>query len=212
MEKKQIYLKVITEYLDLVKPLSPNGSVFNQVYFGTLTLLETLYTSNNVRISSLVKFKSERYDPNPTITHLTNNFRENLIGILNSIKTDIENDLIVNIEKQIIGSVVADFISLAKSSVEQNKDVAAVLASAAIEDSLKRYALLNGLQVEDKDMTNVVNALKSQGLIKGPQASLLKGCTDTRNKAFHAQWDKIDIPEVKSLITFAEEFILKNLS
>ncbi|OGS27835.1 MAG: hypothetical protein A2297_06750 [Elusimicrobia bacterium RIFOXYB2_FULL_48_7] len=136
-----------------------------------------------------------------------------MLGQLNTLKHDIENDLIFNLEKQTIGSVVADFLSLAKVSIEEkNKDVAAVLASAAIEDALKRYALLNGLEISEKKMDEVVNAIKSVGLLKGPQASLLSAYVKTRNKAFHAEWDNLETPEVKSLISFTEEFILKNLS
>jgi hypothetical protein len=36
--------------------------------------------------------------------------------------------------------------------------------------------------------------------------------TKLRNTAFHEEWDKIEMPDVKGLIGFTEEFILKNLS
>ncbi|OGX08380.1 MAG: hypothetical protein A2Z88_01295 [Omnitrophica WOR_2 bacterium GWA2_47_8] len=136
-----------------------------------------------------------------------------LLGNLLAIKNAIENGLIQSIERAAIGNVVADFLVLAKNSMSQGfKDVAAVLASAAIEDALKKFAILNGLDVEDKEMSDVINALKGKGLIKGPQASVVSSYIQTRNKAFHAQWEKIEKPEIQSLIAFTEEFILKNLS
>jgi hypothetical protein len=56
---------------------------------------------------------------------------------------------------------------------EGNKDVAAVLACAALEDALKRYATLNDLDVQDQSMQQVVGALKSKGLVSGAQKILL---------------------------------------
>ncbi len=211
MNEKETYSKIIAELLNLSE--KKNGDALSQVYFRTLTLIENLYGKNDIRVSTLSKYKSERYDSSPGNSFSQIHFADLLTGILNGISSDIENDLIFNIERQTIGSVVADFITLAKTSAdEDNKDVAAVLASAALEDSLKRYSMLNDLQVDDKDMSEVINALKAKGLLKGPQASVLTSYAKTRNKAFHADFGKIEMPEVKSLIAFTEEFILKNLS
>ena len=91
---------------------------------------------------------------------------------------------------------------------ENTKDVAAVIASAALEDTLKRYAVRRGLNVGDKTMATVINALKSKGLVSGAQRSLLDGMLKTRNNAMHADWNKITEPEVSSLIGFVEQFLL----
>jgi hypothetical protein len=212
MEKKETYLNVIDGLLKSVNS-DDSHTTLSKVYYGILTLIENLYGKNDIRITNLSKFKVEKYDTNPFSQMISTSFKGSLKGALESIKSDIENDLIFNLEKQTIGSVVADFITLAKTSIESgNKDVAAVLASAALEDSLKRYAILNNLQADDKDMSEVISALKSKGLLKGPQASVITSYTKTRNKAFHAEFEAIEMPEVKSLITFTEEFILKNLS
>lgn len=212
MNEREIYLKVINELL-LSLENNPDSAVLSKVYFTTITLMGNLYGQNDIRISNLAEFKTKEFDPNPWPDNKRGSFRQYLKGVLTGIKTDIENDLIFNLEKQTIGRVVADFITLAKQAAQEDiKEVAAVLASAALEDSLKRYAGLNGLQVDDKDMSEVINALKSAGLLKGPQASVVTSYIQTRNKAFHAEFNKIEMPEVKSLIAFTEEFIIKNLS
>jgi len=55
------------------------------------------------------------------------------------------------VQASISGEIFGDFIGLAKSALRENyKDVAAVLACAALEDSLKRFAETNGLSVGDK--------------------------------------------------------------
>jgi hypothetical protein len=91
------------------------------------------------------------------------------------------------------------------------QDVAAVLACAALEDALKRYAGVNGLEVADKSMTDVVHALKSKGLVRGPQAGLLQAFVTLRDKVFHAEWASIGIPEVDRAIGFTQDFLLTRL-
>jgi hypothetical protein len=103
-----------------------------------------------------------------------------------------------------------NFIVMAKRAVEENKkDIAAVLACASLEDTLKKYGELNGLDVYEKEMNEVVGMLKSKGLVKGPRGKILDSFTTVRNKAFHAQWDKIVATEVQSIIAFVEEFLVK---
>ena len=87
-----------------------------------------------------------------------------------------------------------------------------MLVSAALEDTLKRFALQNQLDVAEAEMAQVVNALKSKGLLKGPQASIVQSYVQLRNKAFHAEWDKIEKETVNSAISFTETFLLEHFS
>ena len=131
------------------------------------------------------------------------------IGIFKSAKEDFEGGYVFNVDLRISGEVFGDFIVLAKHSLaEGHKDVAAVLACAALEDALKRYAVAEGLNVDDKSMTEVINALKSKGLVSGSQKSLLGAMPKLRNDALHAEWEKISEPEVNSVIAFVEQFLL----
>lgn len=208
---KESYLRITNDLIILIEG-NRDATTLSQAAAQLLTLLQNLYGEDDVRINALLKYKNERFDPSPWNDFSVTYFRAQLLGLAKGIKIDIENGLIFNLKKQIIGEIVADFITLAKKSSEEDiKDVAAVLGSAALEDSLKRYAELNGLIVDDKDMSEVINALKSKGLLKGPQATVVTSYVTTRNKAFHAEFEKIEMPEVKGLIAFTEEFILKNL-
>jgi hypothetical protein len=135
------------------------------------------------------------------------------VGVLRSIKSEIEADLVGNIQLQTQAGIFGDFVTTARQALEDNnKDVAAVLACAALEDALKRYAEQKGLSVSDSDMSQVINALKSQGLLKDPQASIVQSYVKLRNKAFHAEWDKIEKESVSAAIGFTEQFILSNFS
>ena len=136
-----------------------------------------------------------------------------LQGRFKSAKEDFEGGYVFNVDLRVSGEVFGDFIVLAKQSLaEGHKDVAVVLASAALEDSLKRYATANGLNVDDESMVAVINALKSKGLVSGAQKTLLDAMPKIRNYAMHADWEKISEPDVNSVIGFVEQFLLTKFS
>lgn len=88
-----------------------------------------------------------------------------LDAVFRSAKEDFEGGYVFNVELRVSGEVFGDFITLAQQSLsEGHKDVAAVLSCAALEDALKRYAAVSGLDTTDKSMTEIINALKSNGL------------------------------------------------
>lgn len=132
-----------------------------------------------------------------------------LKGIFLSAKEDYDSGYVFNVELRISGEVFGDLISLAKQSLSEGyKDVAAVLASAALEDALKRYAEVNKIDVSGKTLQDVINLLKSNGLVSGAQKSILESMPRLRNAAMHADWNKIDSPDVSSVIGFVEQFLL----
>ena len=136
-----------------------------------------------------------------------------LAGVFRSAKEAFDGGYIFDVELDVAGDIFEDFVVLAKRALaENNKDVAAVLASAALEDALKRYAMLNDLDVGDATMSNVINALKSKSLVSGAQKSMLTAMLQIRNAAMHADWKKITDPDVSGLIGFVEQFLLTNFS
>ena len=138
---------------------------------------------------------------------------ESIKSIFFSAKEAYEGGYVFDIDRTISGELLGDFVVLAKQALAEGcKDVAAVLAAVALEDTLKRYAKINGLDVEEKDMSQVINALKSEGLVSGARAQLLRPMPNLRNFALHADWDKITEPEVNSMIGFVEQFLLKEFS
>ena len=136
-----------------------------------------------------------------------------LQGIFSSAKEDVEGGYVFDVDLKVSGEVFGDFVAMSKQSLrEGHKDVAAVLACAALEDALKKFAVVNGLNIDDNTMNEVVNSLKSKGLVSGVQKSLLSTMPKIRNYAMHADWDKISAPDVSSVIGFVEQFLLSNFS
>ena len=188
------------------------GSIgIGEITSGTISILEKLYGSNSEKMKAYNQhhqdYAQHKYKTYP---YVLDDMRCTTLGVLKSIKSEVEAGLVGNLELQAQGGIFGDFITLARGSLDENKNVAAVLVSAALEDALKRFALQNNLDVADANMEQVINALKSKGLLKDPQASIAKGHKELRKKAFHANWDKIEKASVNSAIGFTETFILEN--
>lgn len=173
-----------------------------------LNLLHGVFGSQNphyVRFDAETSGMSNHYIPD----HLVNA----CIGIFKGAMSDFEGGYLFEVEKSFAGEIFGDLVALAKASMNEGQHtVAAVLASAALEDALKRYALANGLNVEGNTMDQVVNALKSKGLVSGPQKALLSAMPKIRNQAMHAEWDKITPQDAGSIIGYVEQFLLTNFS
>lgn len=136
-----------------------------------------------------------------------------LKGIFKAAKADFDGGYLFTVQASISGEIFGDFIGLAKSALRENyKDVAAVLACAALEDALKRFAEAKGLIFSDKVLQEVVNALKAKGLVTGAQKSLLDSMPKIRDYAMHANWEKITAQDVGSVIGFVEQFLLSHFS
>lgn len=130
--------------------------------------------------------------------------------ILKAARDEIAGGWLFTVRGLVSAEIFGDFIALAKQTLDENKDVAAVLVCASLEDALKRIAMKKGLDVEDEDISKVINALKANGTLKGSQTSIAKGYVKLRNKAFHAEWEKIEKPEVSSAIGFTEQLLLEH--
>ena len=136
-----------------------------------------------------------------------------LYHLFEGAKEDFEGGYVFNVELRVSGEVFGDFVALARTALnEGHKDVAAVLACAALEDALKRYATIQGLGVEDKAMSDVINALKSAGHVAGAQKAMLDRMPTIRNFALHANWGKISEPDVGGVIGFVEQFLMTKFS
>jgi hypothetical protein len=192
-----LILQRIQSLLDLPKASSMrDGSTMSHLYMGTLTLASSLYGQNSPQVEAINSVRNEY----GTLRSSERNEELSLqfIGIIGSLRDDVKDGLISSLQTGARGEVLADFVVMAQRAAEDDvKDVAAVLGCAALEDTLKRFAEINGLEVSDRDMSEVINLLKSKGLVKGPRGNVLSSFVTIRNKSFHAQFDKIDMAEVK---------------
>ena len=184
--------------------------VVGEIYSGTIAIATQLWGASSAQVDAVKQLREDMRSSNFVESGKAHNIVLQCQGVLRSIASDIRAGRLGSIRLQSQGQVFADLINVAKTALaEGTKDVAAVLAAAALEDTLKRYGEVKGLDVEDKDLTTVVNALKSVGLLSATQGALLKGMVPFRNKALHAEWAKIDTAEIQGVLAFVEEFLVK---
>lgn len=168
-----------------------------------LNLLHTVFGSNSVHYQNFKKIHDN-------FNESTSDFGS-ARGVFRAAKEDFEGGYIFSLKNAISGEIFGDFVALAKQSLSKGyKEVAAVLACAALEDALKRFASSHELAVEEEVMQQVVAALKSKGLVIGAQKTLLDTMPKIRDYAMHANWDKITAPDVSSVIGFVEQFLIMN--
>ena len=172
-----------------------------EVSLATTNIFTTIYGAGSPQLDMVKEAQEQKR--NAILVHV-------LYGYLRELKETIRGGLVVNIQSEARGEALGDFLILARESLDaEQKDVAAVLACAALEDALKRCANDRGLNVQDKNMNEVVNALKADGVIRRNQGALLSAFVKLRNDALHARWAAIDTTGVTSIIAFTEEFLAK---
>ena len=193
-----------------VKEHHASAEEARKVYTGVLNIINTLYGPSSPQIEALREINTRIMSKPWAESYKNGLFILELRGTLASIKSDIEGGLIKSIQTQAKGEILADFIVLAKSSLDSDvKEVAAVLACAALEDALKRYAESLGHEVENKDLSEIINTLKAASALGGAQTKVVQSFVGVRNKAMHAEWGKIDTAEIHSIVSFVQDFIAK---
>lgn len=145
--------------------------------------------------------------------HVWESIFEAIKGVFLAAKSDVDGGYLFSFQTALTGEIFGDLVTSAKAALSEGyHQVATLLACAALEDALKKYATLNGLNVDDQDMEQVINALKGKGLVSGPQKGLLGSMPKIRNHAMHAQWDKLKPEDAGSVIGFVEQFLLTHFA
>lgn len=195
---------------------SKNLEVQNRVHQGTLGLLHVLYGRDSSRerdmCNALDRIAKSYYPGVPASVDSSINA---LRGVLQAIQADVEVGMLGSLRDAVTSEVLSDLIKLARTvsdeGGEATKNVAAVLAAAAFEDSLRRLAASAGLPHQEK-LADVVTALKEKDVLQGAQVGIAQSYLSFRNRALHAKWTEVDRPEVASILGFTEALLVKHFS
>lgn len=188
--------------------------VGQQIQQGVLGLLSSLYGPKSIQVDGFMK---EVASINGRISSWAASEEIMYVGIgtLRNLRKEIQAGLIGNIRQQISGEVLTDFLRLAKLALEEPgegpKNVAAVLAAALFEDTLRRLASANGIPHIDK-LQEVLIELKNKSVLQGTEIGIANSYLSFRNNALHAQWNNIDRPSIASVNGFVEGLLTKHFS
>ena len=133
---------------------------------------------------------------------------QKLLGLLQSIKTEIERGLLKKAEYLFIATTFDDFLDHASTYHKGGKKIeSAVLASAVFEDTIRKISQKNELSEKGKSLETIIDELTEKNIFTPVKAKRIKGYSAIRNKALHAQWDDFDIRDVGELIKGTRELI-----
>lgn len=183
----------------------------NELVQGTLSLLAAVHGPESQQVTTFLA----------SVDSFRKNMRWNLvsrpcIGALRNLEGELEAGLTESIRKQMTGDVLTDFIQLARAVLDKggsgSKNVASVLAAAAYEDTIRRMGSAFAGVVGRDDLDDVIAALQTKGILVSPQLGIALSYLSFRNHALHADWEKIELEAVHSILGFVEQLLMKHFA
>jgi hypothetical protein len=186
-----------------IAAMTNDHAAAHQCISETLSIVEAVYGVASIQLKRLREALDHAQKINMRFGAAIFDTSQVLLGTLQAVRTDVEAGVLRKLIRVAVANVVLDFVVLAERALDDGRmDVAAVLSAAAFEDLMKTRGEEAGLEVDGKDLSEVINALKASGTLAGPQAKVVASYVPFRNKAMHAEWDKLLAPEVAGLIAF----------
>lgn len=148
-------------------------------------------------------------DKNSTSTDgITSRMVQKIYGLLSSARDEWQRGLLRKIEYLVAAETFDDFLDHAHAYHKGNKKIeASVLASAILEDTVKKIAKKNGLESKGIPLETLIDEIVKAGTFTPVKAKRVKAFSGGRNHALHAEWDEFDIKDVGNVITGIRELI-----
>lgn len=99
-----------------------------------------------------------------------------------------------------------------KEPDEGAKNVAAVLAAAAFEDTIRRLAREHAGLIGQDNLAGVIVRLRDAQVLVAPQLGIATSYLKFRNDALHADWNGIEPASVASVLAFVEALLLQHFA
>jgi len=133
---------------------------------------------------------------------------QKLHGLLAATRDEWQRGLLRKIESIIVAEAFDDFLDHASFYHKGNKKIeSSILASAVLEDTVKRIARKNAIETKGISMEPLIYELVKHSVFTPVKAKRVKGFSGVRNHALHAEWDEFDIRDVGELINGTRELI-----
>ena len=131
------------------------------------------------------------------------------IGILRSVKEDLEQGFLEKVQDLVVAEVFTDFLDQAEHLLKNGyKDPAASLAGAVLEDGLKKIAKKNDIPVKKRDTIDSLNQkLSQQQLYNTLKKSSVNIWREIRNSVAHGKFNDYKESDVKAMIDGIRNFL-----
>jgi hypothetical protein len=213
--KEQILARIDQLLQAIAQPAGGTRIMPDRVLAGTLTVLLAVHGEGSLQVKNFLERRDAAGRAQTEALRLSN-LVSTVTAALHNLREEVEHGLISSIERRVTSDVLSDLVRLARAALDQAGDgatnVAAVLAAAAYEDTLRRIARDHAGLVGRDDLADVITHLKDAGLLVPPQLSIVIGHLNFRNHALHANWERIDRTSVGSALGLVEALLLKHFN
>lgn len=135
-----------------------------------------------------------------------------VLGLLQSIQLEEKAGLLSRLEDQVVATAFDEFLDHAAEYHRSGKvREAAVLASAVLEDTIKRIGAKNDVKTDGVSLEPLIDELSKRNIFTQVKAKRLKSYSAIRNHALHAEWEKLDLRDVGSQISGVRELLDEHL-
>ena len=137
-------------------------------------------------------------------------------GILAAVKTAYQQGYLSTVQELVHADVFADFLEMADYLLSEGyKDPAAVLAGGVLEESLRKLAIKNGVDIlnqggEPRKASSLNDDLTKTGLYNKLEQKSVTAWLDLRNKAAHGKYEEYDKNQVQQLIQGVRDFLTRH--
>lgn len=142
-----------------------------------------------------------------------------LVGVLESIRADIDAGYLSTIAELIHGELFGDFLEMSQHLLDEGyKDAAAVIAGSSLEAHLRQLCHKNGIDTETtspagtspKKADRLNSDLAKADIYSKLDQKNVTAWLDLRNKAAHGNYDQYELGQVALLISSVRDFITRN--
>lgn len=142
-----------------------------------------------------------------------------LIGVLRSLRSDIEAGYTKSYTELIHGELFADFLDMSQHLLDESyKDAAAVIAGSSLEAHLRQLCQKVGIDTEantaagtsPKKADRLNSDLAGANVYSKLDQKNVTAWLDLRNKAAHGHYGQYDKAQVALLILGVRDFIIRN--
>jgi hypothetical protein len=140
---------------------------------------------------------------------------QNLGGILQALRADIEAGYVQTLMELVHADVFADLLEMADElQSKRYKDAAAVIAGSVLEEHLRKLAGKTGVDIERPDGSpkkadTLNNELSASSAYNKLQQKNVTAWLDLRNKAAHGNYADYDHAQVSALVRDIRDFLIR---
>ena len=135
-----------------------------------------------------------------------------LVGVIKSLKADIENDFLYTFEELIHADIFEDFLHMAEYLLTEGyKDPAAVIIGGVLEEHLRKLCSKGNISIEESGKPIKADRMNAElykaNIYSKTNYKQVTAWLDIRNNAAHGKYDEYSADQVELMLQGCRNFI-----